>query len=124
METIQAPNGTKFIKPEHDCVLLEIHNDILYGRYDATPCSWFLSGTIHNNAPVKLTPAPKLWYEDIGKGKLCWVWNYTDERRLVDIVHSTGKDMTGDITFKTLNFAYAYAQPLTQEEALEYIVKG
>jgi len=138
-ETISAPNGTKFIKPlfEHDasitCKLLyadsecRIHGYIedASGKYARV---WNEEGVCLqiNGTPsyaYNLTLAPRPWYEYLGKGKLCWVWNYSDEPKTIQMVVSASNDVIGNLVFHTPFHIYDYAQPLTPEEALEYIVK-
>jgi len=123
-ETISAPNGTKFIKPDFDCVLYEETEHYIYGRAMERACKWSKTGYGINDTGVNLTPVSTPWYEDLGKGKLCWVWNYSDEPKTIQMVVSASNDVIGSLVFHTPFHIYDYAQPLTPEEALEYTVKG
>ena len=123
MKTISAPNGTKFIKPDFECVLYEETEHYIYGRAMERACKWNKTGYGINDTGVNLTPAPQPWYENLGKGKLCWVWSYSDEPKTIQIVKSIHKDITGSLQFQTPFNEYNNAEPLTPEEALEYLVK-
>ena len=49
---ITSDKGETYIFFQEESVevkLYEIHNDIIYGRFGAAPCSWFTSGAIHSN---------------------------------------------------------------------------
>ena len=129
METIQAPNGTtKFIKPEFDVVLYEEVGGILYGRVSNTQYHWNKYGNCwdvnRNYHKYDLTPAPQPWYESLGDGVLCWVWDGAlakkeeKEIKLVLEYHPIEH-----YKYKTLKAFHTFALPLTQEEAMKYVSK-
>ena len=126
METISAPNGTtKFIKPDFGCVLYEEVDKLIYGRIDCEPAVWNLKGTafqddkeLHKYA---LTLAPIPWYENLGDGILCKVWDYDEKISYITLV--TAYYEKASYPYETVGFSYINAQPLTQDEVMKYIAK-
>jgi len=122
MEIISAPNGTKFIKPSFECKLYEEIDGVVYGRVEGTSAGWqAINGYSLDRHEWHLTPAAKPWYENLGKGKLCWVWDSYREDAKIELV-ITYKEQD-DYKFKVYDTLYFNAEPLTPEEALEYIVR-
>jgi len=134
METISAPNGTKFLKPDFECNLYEesslgIHGTAIVNEQTFS-CTWNLQGIIlHISVDSRerihkydLIPAPQPWYENLSKGKLCWVWNDKNPD------HKTSAIVTNYFEHERYKFQsslalFTCAQPLTSEEVQAYIVK-
>jgi len=108
-QTIAAPNGTtKFIKPDFECVLYEEVGTLIYGRANLQPLTWDKRGKAWAHCTTRepcydLTPVTTPWYYSIGKGKLCWVWSYSDEPKTIQMVVSACEDITGTVQFHTLS---------------------
>lgn len=113
-EIIQAPNGTRFLKPEFECKLYEEINGYIYGRVGEGVAKWYSDG-VAITAHLNLTPAPRPWYNNLGKGKLCYVGTYPYIALITQELNGRYFDSNGE--------HWAEAKPLTKEEALEYIAK-
>ena len=140
-ETISAPNGTKFLKPDFECTLHFISDgEWVYGEIDDDTlnlnhkfmCSWNINcGTAvcvagdHDFSIYNLTPAPSPWHESLDKGKLCWVWGKGKNKELqseVVLITCYRPDKEYKYIAKGLH-TWFNAEPLTLEEVQEYIVK-
>ena len=105
METISASNGTgKFLKPLFKHSIYEEVAERVFGCVKEK--------------------------EDLGKGKLCWVWDGPEsenqDKEIIAVIRSKEHvNMFGDFGYcDVLGNTWDHAQPLTKEEVLEYIVGG
>ena len=124
MEIVSAPNGTKFIKPDFECVLYEEVGEVVFGRIGAAGTSWNIDGTssvITVAGEYDLTPAPQPWYDNITTPILC---NVEDKKYPFFIIRY---DSTGAWPLKTSNgdqFSINECTPLTSDEVQQYIINN
>ena len=123
METIKAPNGTtKFIKPDFECKLYEEDDGFIYGRVDDYTTKWAVNGlSTELSTKYNLTPAPIPWYENLGDGILCKMWDYDEKVSYIALVTAYCKKV--GYPYVTLDSAFINAEPLTQDEVMKYIAK-
>ena len=69
---------------------------------------------------VTLKDAPPPWYGNLGKGKLCWVWDEREDSKFIAFV--TEYCSYSEYPFRTINSLYAHATPLTPDEIKEFTV--
>ena len=63
------------------------------------------------------------WYEDLGEGVLCWVWNGNEIERQLRIV--TWYDPSYDSRFRLRSGAWVeHAEPMTAEEMKKFLWVG
>jgi len=118
-ETISAPGGTKFLKPDFDCVLYEETDGFIYGRLGDYSTKWSKEG-INYGYGNSLTPAPQPWYEDITTPIACKVQGKKYPYFIVRYEPSS------EWHLKTSNndkFRVRECTPLTPEEVMKYIYK-
>jgi len=64
------------------------------------------------------------WQENIGKGKLCWVWNSPNKAdKRIKIVVGFSTSSANNYRYETLRSWFENAEPMTPEEIAEYTVQ-
>tara|TARA_R110000782_G_scaffold270483_1_gene371780 strand:- start:9567 stop:10256 length:690 start_codon:yes stop_codon:yes gene_type:complete len=60
-----------------------------------------------------------VWYENLGDGVLCWVWDSDQHNRPIELVINYNHNATR--LYETIGDSYSNAQPLTKEEAMRFV---
>ena len=123
MEIVSAPNGTRYLKPDFECVLYEEVGKQVYGRVFNTAVRWTTAGAAwvgNTFTPgYNLTLAPAPWYENITDPVLCRV----EGQKLPYFVISFKPDSPWPLrTSCSSKFRIEECTPLTSEEVYEYII--
>lgn len=126
---IQAPNSDiKFKKPNFECKLFFEDQWFIYGKIGNQAYMWdkIDGSSVKLATSIGTLSAPEYdltlykpkWYEDLGDGVFCWVWNDNMPKKL-DIIEqyypNTNNKFRGQTTY------WQHAQPLTKEESMKYI---